>query len=285
MNKNFIQLTKPRIVTLVVITTALGFILGKHISHSNASLIITLIGTALSCAGAGTLNSFAERDSDRLMKRTAQRPLPTGAITPTSALVFGVVLTVLGIGLLAIKVNFLTATISLLTVISYIFIYTPLKKISWLNTFVGAVPGALPPVGGWAAATGSVSEHAWILFLIMFVWQIPHFYAIAWMYKDDYKLGGFKMLPVVEPDGKSTMRQIIIYSLLLFPVSLLPYLAGFAGEFYMLGVVILDFYVLNKGITLTKTLSIADARKLLKATVYYLPLVLVIIFIEGHFLD
>jgi heme o synthase len=213
--KAYCELTKPRIMSLVLVTASIGYFLGGQGIRSYLQLLLMLTGTAFCCGGAGVLNHYLERDADLRMKRTRGRPLPAGIVAPADALAFGIVLVILGTVLLVWKVNLLTGFLALLTAFLYALVYTPLKRVTWLNTFVGAIPGAIPPMGGWAAATGGLEVGAWILFLILFVWQHPHFYSIAWMYKEDYERGGFKMLPVVEPDGKSTFRQIVIYSVLL----------------------------------------------------------------------
>lgn len=282
--KDLIELTKPRIVTLIAITGALGFTLGKHINWTGTSLWISILGISLSCAGSGVFNSYLERDVDGLMKRTANRPLPTKRISPTVALIWGISLATSGILLLAFKVNLLTSLISAITIALYVAVYTPLKRISWLNTPVGAIPGALPPLGGWTAATNDLSHHAWILFLILFVWQIPHFYSIAWMYKEDYQKGGFKMLPTANDGEKRTMWQVMMYTMLMFPVTALPFIAGLAGWFYLIGVFFLNIYLLKGSINFIKLRDHASARKLLKTTVFYLPIILLLIFIEGHLL-
>jgi protoheme IX farnesyltransferase len=183
----------------------------------------------------------------------------------------------LGVSLLAWQVNLLTGFLSLLTVFLYVLVYTPLKRVTWWNTVIGAIPGALPPMGGWAAATGSLDLGAWVLFLILFVWQHPHFYAIAWMYREDYKRGGFKMLPVVEPDGRSTFRQVIWFSVVLVPVSLLPGFLGMAGAVYTWGMAVLSLGMLWYGVVLARTHSVQDARVLLKVSVIYLPLFFILI--------
>jgi protoheme IX farnesyltransferase len=198
-------------------------------------------------------------------------------VTPSEALSFGLILVLLGVSLLAWQVNLLTGFLSLLTVFLYVLVYTPLKRVTWWNTVIGAIPGALPPMGGWAAATGSLDLGAWVLFLILFVWQHPHFYAIAWMYREDYKRGGFKMLPVVEPDGRSTFRQVIWFSVVLVPVSLLPGFLGMAGAVYTWGMAVLSLGMLWYGVVLARTHSVQDARVLLKVSVIYLPLFFILI--------
>lgn len=281
--KAYIELTKPRILSLVLVTSAIGYFLGGEGIKSVPIFFCTLIGTALSCGGAGVLNHYLERDVDLLMHRTSRRPLPLGMVSPTNALLFGIILVLIGTTLLVSEVNLLTGFLALLTSFLYVLVYTPLKRITWLNTFVGAIPGALPPVGGWTAATGSIDTGAWLLFFILFVWQIPHFYAIAWLFREDYARGGFKMLPVVEPDGRSTFRQVIWYSALLIPVSLLPAFTGMSGEVYFWGVLILSAWILATGINLAKTRTYMHAKKLLKATVIYLPVLLALIVLDVQF--
>ena len=273
----FVELTKPRILSLVLVTAAIGYFLGGKGIVSYRDLIVMLIGTALTCGGAGALNHYIERDIDVLMKRTKMRPIPSGVVTPAEAVAFGTLLVITGTVLLVWKINLITGFLALLTAFLYALVYTPLKRITWWNTFVGAIPGAIPPMGGWSAATGSVELGAWILFLILFIWQHPHFYSIAWMYKEDYERGGFKMLPVVEPDGRSTFRQIILYSVLLLPISVLPTVIGMSGPIYFWGTLLMGLWVLYVGIVLFRTHSVASARSLLRATVIYLPVLLLLI--------
>lgn len=279
----FIELSKPRIVTLIVVTAAIGYFLGRQGIDDWWHFTLTMFGTALSCAGAAALNNYLERDADVLMKRTRRRPIPRGTITSLEALYFGIALVLISTVQLAITVNLLTAFLALLTAFLYVLVYTPLKKITWLNTFVGAIPGALPPLGGWAAATGELSFGGWVLFLILFLWQHPHFYAIAWMYRDDYERGGFKMLPVVEPDGLSTFRQIIVYSALLIPISLLPTVIGMSGPIYFWGALFLGIMLLLFGAYLGLTRSVTEARRLLRASVIYLPILLILIVTDKGF--
>jgi heme o synthase len=274
------ELAKPRIVSMVLVTAALGFFLGGHGIHSPVLLFWTLLGTALTAGGASALNQYLERDADGRMERTRNRPLPAGVLSPNQALSFGIYSVLAGVVLLLWQVNLLTAFLALLTAFLYVLVYTPMKRRSWLNTLVGAVPGALPPMGGWAAATGSVDLGAWVLFLILFLWQHPHFYAIAWMLREDYERGGFKMLPVVEPDGRSTFRQIVLFSALLVPVSLLPAVIGLSGLVYTVGAFILGMGLLAMGIAVARTHSLLGARRLLRATVVYLPCLLALIVID-----
>lgn len=277
----FIEISKPRIVSMVLVTAALGYFLAARGIASWQQFLIMMLGTGLSCAGSGVLNCYIERDVDGLMRRTHNRPLVTGVLQPHEALAFGVLLVLGGVALLAWQVNLLTGFLSLLTAFLYVVVYTPLKRVTWLNTSIGAIPGALPPLGGWAAATGGLEIGGWVLFLILFIWQHPHFYAIAWMYRDDYARGGFKMLPVVEPDGISTFRQIIWYSLLLLPVSVLPTVLGMSGMVYLVGSLILGISMLRVGIQLSRSHSGLDARRLLRASIIYLPLLLALIVFDG----
>lgn len=279
----YVCLTKPRILTMVLVMSAAGFFLGAKSLQPLDTFVIMLLGTALSSGGAAVLNNYIERDCDQKMHRTKTRPLPKGIITPPEALQFGLTLVLMGVTLLAWQVNLLTGFLSLLTVFLYVLVYTPLKRITWWNTVIGAIPGALPPMGGWTAATGHLDLGAWIVFLILFVWQHPHFYAIAWMYKDDYERGGFKMLPVVDPDGGSTFRQVIWFSVALLPVSLLPTYFGMAGMVYGWGIAILGIVMLMIGLNLQKSRSVQDAKRLLRASVIYLPLFFILILCDCSF--
>lgn len=267
----YIELSKPNIMSLVLITTVLGYYLGGKGIDSWFTLLITLIGTALSSGGAGALNHYLERDADSLMNRTKNRPIPAGIILPSNALMFGIILVLSGTTLLVWKVNTLTGFLSILTAFLYILVYTPMKKITWLNTSIGSIPGAIPPMGGWAAATGHLDFNAWILFFIMFLWQHPHFYAIAWMCKEDYARANFKMLPVIEPDGKRTIRQIFWHLGMLIPVSIFPYLYGSSGIVYLFGVLILSVLFLISAVPMAREKTNNSAKLLLKSSVIYLP--------------
>jgi len=267
---------------MVVLMTAAGYFLGAQTIDPLWTFVMTLLGTGVSSAGAAALNNYLERDCDLEMNRTKSRPIPQGIITPDEALMFGWVMALLGVAILVWQVNLLTGFLSLLTTFLYVVVYTPLKRITWWNTVVGAVPGALPPMGGWAAATGELGAGAWIVFLILFVWQHPHFYAIAWMYREDYARGGFKMLPVVYPDGARTFRQIVGFSSLLVPVSLLPYLYNMAGPTYGGGMLILSLGMVAVGLKAWRSHSVADARALLQASVIYLPLFFALILCDSN---
>lgn len=281
--KAYIELTKPRILTLVLVTTLIGYYLGGKGINSYMELFFLLLGAGCVCAGASTLNHYLEREFDSKMLRTENRPLPKGVIKPNYALNFGIIITLLGLTILYIEINILTAFLSLLTTFLYVLVYTPMKRVSWMNTTIGSIPGAIPPLGGWAAATGSLNFDAGILFLIMFLWQHPHFYAIAWMCREDYSRGGFKMLPCVEPDGESTFRQTVLFALLLIPVSIVPTVTGISGKIYFLGALSSGLILLYICQRFKKTHTIADARNVLKATVFYLPILLTLIVLDSTF--
>jgi len=276
-------MTKPGIMIMVLVTTALGFYFADHGIQNPILLLWTLIGSALTCGGASVLNQYLERDVDALMQRTQKRPIPMGVISPEEAMSFGLSLILIGLLVFCWKVNLLTAFLSLLTCFLYIVIYTPMKRLTWLNTTFGAIPGAIPPLGGWAAATNHLDPGAWILFLIMFTWQHPHFYAIAWLLKEDYKKAGFKMLPVVYPDGRFTFSQITAFSFLLVALSLMPSLMGMSGKIYFWGALVLGIGVLYTAFLFQRNQSNIDARKVLGASIMYLPLLLVLIIADGIF--
>lgn len=267
---------------MVVLMTAAGYFLGAQTVEPLWTFFMALLGTAISSAGAAALNNYLERDCDLEMNRTKSRPIQRGVLFPNEALNFGWIAALLGVAILIWQVNLLTGFLSLLTTFLYVVVYTPLKRITWWNTVIGAIPGALPPMGGWAAATGEVGLGAWIVFLILFVWQHPHFYAIAWMYREDYARGGFKMLPVVYPDGRRTFRQIIGFSLLLIPISLLPYIFHMAGPVYAAGMLALGVVMLGVGIKSWRTHAVSDARLLLQASVIYLPLFFALILCDSN---
>jgi protoheme IX farnesyltransferase len=275
-----IELVKPRITFMVLVTAAIGLYLASYGSLSTALLVDTLLGTGLVAAGASVLNQVVERDTDALMRRTAERPLPAGRLDPDAALVLGVTLGVVGLFSLAIWVNLLTALVGAVALAGYVFVYTPLKRTSRLATLIGAVPGALPPVMGWTAARDSLEPGAWILFGILFLWQLPHFLAIAWLCREDYARAGFPMLPVVEPDGRSTGRQAILYAAALVPVSLLPAVIGLSGTAYFLGALVLGLTFLGFCVAFAQSFSTAAARRLLLASVLYLPAVLIVMLLD-----
>ena len=277
----YVELTKPNVTILIVVSTALGYYLGAHSVLRLDILAWTIIGSALVSSGTGALNHYAEEGTDRLMNRTRSRPIPTGLISPKHTMQFGMVLILIGSVVLYAKVNQLIVILALITTLLYLFIYTPLKRITWLNTSIGAIPGSLPPVGGWVAATGTLDPEAWVLFAILFFWQHPHFFAIAFMCKDDYERAELKMLPVMETDGRRTNRQIIWHSLLLIPVSIMPFHMDLLGPVYLWGAIILGILYLLSGMPLIKNYSIKNARLLLRASVIYLPALFIIMILDS----
>jgi protoheme IX farnesyltransferase len=280
--RDYVELTKPRITWLILMSTAIGYFFGLPRASSwqaflqNVdwlSLFHTIVGTGLMASGTAALNQWYEREADRRMRRTERRPLPSGRLSANRALVFGIVLSAAGFVELWLGVNLLAGAIGAFTLASYLFLYTPLKQRTWWSTTVGAIPGAMPPVIGYAAATGTLSHEAWALGAILFLWQFPHFYAIAWMYKEDYARAGILMLPVVDPDGRSTARQIVVYGMALIPVSLAPALMGMSGIVYGVGALILGLWFLYSGVRVALERSILRARHVLLASVLYLPLI------------
>src|SRR6202023_61904 len=265
----YVALTKPDVSFLVVITTAAGYYMGARGPVNWLHLIHTVFGTMLIAAGTAALNHYIERDSDRLMRRTAARPLPSGVLKPRAALAYGISLSVAGAVYLYFAAGALAAGLGVATCLSYLLAYTPLKKRTVWATFVGAFPGAIPPMIGWVAATGSLDRGAWLLFGILFFWQFPHFYAIAWMYREDYARAGILMLPVVEPSGDSTSRRIVLFSLVLIPLSLLPKYAAMAGNLYLFGALALGLLFLYAGWLTVFDRSRPRARLVLLASVVY----------------
>ena len=280
LSSKIAELSKLNILSLVLVATFLGFYLGSNGEMEYNKLLITLLGTALTAAGSGSLNHYLERDADKKMDRTRNRPLPSGTLTPLFAVLYGMALVVIGSVMLAYFVNLLTGFLSLLTAFLYIVVYTPLKKITWLNTSIGSIPGAIPIIGGWTAASNSISPMALVLFGIMYLWQHPHFYAIAWLCKNDYAKANFKMLPVIEESGSRTMRQIFWHLLLMIPLSFLPVIQGNLGIIYLVGVTIITFIFFLSALPLAKDRSNKSALLLLKASVLYLPVLLFIIIID-----
>ena len=276
----YYELTKPSITFMILVSTALGYFMGGNGISNYQHFILTLLGSCLISSGAGALNHFAESESDKVMYRTSLRPIPAGIISSKNAMIFGVALVLIGSGLLYSFINPLTCVLALITALMYLFVYTPLKKLTWLNTSIGAIPGSLPPIGGWVAATGALDPEAWILFAILFLWQHPHFYAIALMFKDDYKKAGLKMLPVEEPDGARTNRQIIWHALLLIPVSVMPVYINLLGMIYFWAALFLGIGYLFSGFILAKQYSVNNARLVLKVSVFYLPILFLTIMVD-----
>jgi heme o synthase len=270
----YVVLTKPDVTFLVVITTVAGFYLGSLGSMDWLRLVQTLGGTLLVAGGTAALNQYIERDMDSVMRRTAGRPLPSGTLQPSEVLWFGVATIIAGTLWLVLAINALAALLALATSVSYLAAYTPLKTRTTLATAVGAIPGALPPLIGWAAARGSLSGGAWVLFVILFVWQFPHFMAIAWMYREDYGRAGILMLPVVDPSGDKTYRLILISSALLIPVSLLPAVVGINGIPYFFGAFVLGMILLQVSCWANRSRTNVRAKWLMHATVAHIPLLL-----------
>jgi heme o synthase len=269
-----LDLTKARLVSLVVVTAAVGYLMAAPGGWSGLHLAWTLAGTALAAAGSMALNQRIEVARDALMERTRLRPLPSGAISLSSATYLGIALGSAGVLLLALAANLLTAALGLLVIATYTLVYTPMKTRSTACTLAGAICGAIPPMMGWTAATGGLAAGAWILAGILFLWQIPHFLALAWLYRDDYERGGFRMLPIVDPAGDATVLMVVLYSLALLPVGLSATLTGLAGWAYAAGSLLLGASLLALGALLARTRSLPAARRVFYATLVYLPLLL-----------
>ena len=270
------DLVKARLTTLVLLTTLVGFYIGFLGPMNYLLMFHALFGTALLASGAAALNQLLEREHDARMRRTASRPLPSGRLQPVTVMLFGGVCAVAGLVYLAFLVNPLTSLIGAVSLISYLFIYTPLKRVTWWNTAVGAIPGALPPLMGWTAARGELEGGGWALFAILAFWQIPHFFAIAWIYKDEYAKAGFVMLPNVDPDGSRTAQQSVSHTLGLFPISLCPFLFHMAGPVYLVGALLLSAGYFWCAIRFAKDMSLVRARQLFFASIIYLPLLLAV---------
>jgi protoheme IX farnesyltransferase len=268
---DYLSLTKPRLNFLVLLTTAAAYRLGAEPALAPMTMVHALAGTALVAGGASALNQVSERESDRLMRRTRRRPLPDSRLEPSHARGFGLALSLAGLVQLALFVNLLAAAVALVTLVSYIAWYTPLKFKTSLSTIVGALPGALPALLGWAAATNTLSYEGWILFSIVFMWQMPHFLAIAWMYRDEYARAGIKLLPVVEPDGRSTGRQALLYAIGLVPITLMPTLTGMATAYYLTGALVFGAILVVFSLEFAVTRTIEAARRLFLASILYLP--------------
>lgn len=276
---DFYELTKPRLTFLVLVTTAVGFCMGAG-SINWILFVHAIIGTAFVAGGASAFNQIAERDADANMKRTATRPLPGGRLLVHDAFIFASVLTVAGIIYLALAVNLLTSLLGILAWASYVLVYTPMKRFTPWCTIVGAIPGALPPMMGWTAVTDSIDPGAWALFAILFAWQIPHFMALAQIYREDYASGGFPMLTVVDLDGSRTSRQIILYCVALLPASLAPWYLHLAGTLYLVGATILGLVFLVLGLRAASRRSTATSRQLFFGSIIYLPCLLLLMVVS-----
>jgi len=274
------EMAKPGITLMVVLTAGLGFLLARGERFSFLLLVWTLLGTGLVSAGASVLNHVIEREPDALMRRTENRPLPAGRMDPDVALLFGVALGVAGLLELALAVNLLTALLGAVALAGYVFVYTPLKRVTSLATVVGAVPGAIPPMMGWSAVRGQLDPAAWVLFGILFFWQMPHFLAIAWLCREDYARGGFPMLTVLDTNGGRTARQMILYGAVLIPVSLLPSTLGLMGAVYFAGALLLGLVYLGFCFGFARTRSTSGARWLMLASILYLPAVLLVMLLD-----
>ena len=270
---DYVELTKPRLNLLVVVTSAGGFYLASPGTPSFLPMAAASVGTALVAGGAAVMNQVAERDTDALMERTRGRPLPSGRVSPEDAKMFGLALAGAGLAVLGSATNLLAALLALATLIIYLVVYTPLKRRSPLSTLVGAVPGALPALIGWTAARGAASAGGWALFAIVFLWQIPHFMAISWMYRDDYRKARFPMLPVLEPEGRRTARQAVLYASALVPVSLTPTLIGVTGYVYLWIALIFGIALVGLAVRFASMRSDAAARQLFFGSITYLPLI------------
>ena len=276
----FSELVKARLTSLVLITTLVGFYAGSSSPVDYWKMLHALVGTAILACGAAALNQFLERELDARMRRTENRPLPSGRLSPDAVLLIGAALSVLGLLELTLFVNKLTGFLGAATLVSYVFIYTPLKRATTLNTLIGAVPGAIPPLMGWTAATGEISAAGWSLFAILFLWQLPHFMAIAWLYREDYARAGFKMLPIVDPDGRKTAAQAVSYALALIPVSLFPTLLGVTGVVYFGAAIALGAAFLYFAIQFSREVNADRARRLFIASIVYLPVLLGILVLD-----
>src|SRR5215467_7634203 len=284
MMRNYLELTKPRITVLILICTAVGYWFGCGGSFRLPVLIYGLIGTALLASGTSALNQWYEVDSDARMLRTRQRPIPAGRIDRRHGFVFGVLLSAAGFAALWYGTNPLTAALGVFTLLSYLLLYTPLKRRSSACTIVGAIPGAMPPLIGYAAAGRGLDAGALALFLILFVWQFPHFDAIAWLYREDYARGGIRMLPVIEPDGESTARRVVLCSLLLIPISLLPVLLGMTGLVYAAAAITAGLGFFYFGMRLGRQRTLPCAHAVLLASVVYLPTLLAVMVMDRRVL-
>jgi protoheme IX farnesyltransferase len=278
----YLELTKPRIAILLVLSSAAGFYMASSTGFEPVLFIHTMVSITLLAFGVSTLNQYIERDIDPLMARTADRPLPTARVTPNEALVFGVVQCIAAELYLLLLVNALTALLGLVVIVGYVFLYTPMKTRSSLSTVVGAIPGALPPLMGWTAATNNITVVAWALFATQFLWQFPHFLSIAWLYRKEYANAGIKMLPVVEPTGRLTGQQIVLFSIMLLPISLAPYFFQISGLIFLAGAVLLGLWFIWASVQAARTKSDEMARKLLLVSVMYLPLFFLLMVVDKY---
>lgn len=272
----YVELTKPRIAILLVLTSAAGFYMGTKGTFDVVLFVNMLIAITLLAFGVATLNQYWERDLDELMPRTAARPLPTGRVTSAEALFFGLAQCLIAEVYLALAVNMLTAFLGAMVIVGYVLVYTPLKTRTSASTAIGAIPGALPPLMGWTAAANDISIGAWALFAMQFLWQFPHFLSIAWIFRKEYANAGIKMLPAVEPDGKITARQIVLFSLMLLPTSLAPFFFGLSGMVFLIGATIIGLWMLYASIVAARAKTDEANKRLLLVTVIYLPVLFIL---------
>jgi protoheme IX farnesyltransferase len=278
--RDLVALAKPRLNLLVVASTLVGYAMAPGEALGLLRVCGLLLGTGFVAGGASAFNQVLERDLDALMRRTRTRPLPDQRLQPIEGVLFGTAITLAGLVLIVASSNLLAAGVALATLLSYVVVYTPLKRRSSLGTVIGAIPGALPPIIGWAAVNGTLPLEPWALFGIMFLWQLPHFLAIAWMYREDYARAGFPMLPVLEPDGRSTGRQAVVYAAALVPLSLAPTLLRMTGEIYFAGALVLGIAFLWMAIRFARSRSVSDARRLFFASIVYLPVLWIVMILN-----
>lgn len=276
----FLDLTRIRIVVMVLVACSIGFILAYRGHFPLLRFFWTLLGLALVTGGACTLNCYLEREADAIMPRTCLRPIPAGIISPNAALAFGVSLVLTGCGLFFWKINALCGILGLALVFIYLAIYTPAKRLTWMNTSIGALPGAIPPLIGWASAAGQIDSGGWILFAMLFVWQHTHFFPIAWLYRDDYQKAGFRMLPVLESKGEKTFRLTVLSAIALLPISMLLYGADFIGFAYCIGSGLAGIVLIAASFRLSRQPSRAAAHAVLSLSLFYLPVILAAVLLD-----
>jgi len=277
----YVELTKPGITRLVSLTAAAGFYMASRGGVDVWALVHTIIGTALVASGASAFNQYLEREPDARMRRTAARPIPSGRVSPRQAFLLASLVSIVGVAYLLLLVNAAAALVDALTLVIYVWVYTPLKRVTDVSTLVGAVPGALPVLAGWVAAGGSLADpRGWALFWILFLWQIPHFLALAWMFRDDYRRGGFVMLSMDDPNGRRTAAQSVNYAAGLALVSVSPTLVGLTGNAYLVGALLLGGALLATSAVVLRRPTDRDARRLFFASVIYLPLLLVLMVLD-----
>ena len=276
----YCELFKARLTFLVLLTTLVGFYVGSRGAIDYVLMLHTILGTALVASGASALNQLWERKYDAKMRRTQDRPLPSGRLQPRFVFALGSFCSLLGLVYLALAVNVVTSLIGLTSLATYLFVYTPLKRVTWLNTAIGAVPGGLPPVMGWSAARGQLTAEGWVLFGILALWQLPHFMAIAWIYRDEYARAGFKMLPVLDPEGRRTGWQAVTHTLSLLPVSLCPFFLKLAGPLYLFSALLLGGGFIFYALQFSRQLTVTRARQLFYFSILYLPLLLSVMVLD-----